>query len=158
MLPKPSSRKHRLASDKELQIITFLNLMVILIPFLLMTTVFAKMAAIELTQPDASTLQKQAPPPPEKKDQTTSLKLTIALLDDELNVLNGETTLGVFKKNTDGTYDLTGLPTLLSKLKQQYPDEKNAVILSRPNISYMTIVEVIDTVRGQFPGISLNEL
>ncbi|OHE57316.1 MAG: hypothetical protein A2Z47_02995 [Thermodesulfovibrio sp. RBG_19FT_COMBO_42_12] len=156
MLPKPSSRKHRLASQKELQIITFLNLMVILIPFLLMTTVFARMAAIELTQPDAST-QKPAPPP-EKRDQTSSLRLTIALLDDELDVLNGETILGVFKKNTGGTYDLTGLPTLLSKIKHQYPDEENAVILSRPNITYMTIVEVIDTVRGQFPGISLNEL
>ena len=157
MLPKPSSRKHKLASDKDLQIITFLNLMVILIPFLLMTTVFAKMAVIELTPPSAST-RKSAPSPPEKRDQTAGLKLTIALLDDEINVLNGETTLGVFKKSTGGTYDLTGLPTLLSKLKQQYPDEKDAIILSRPNITYMTIVEIIDAVRGQFPGISLNEL
>ena len=157
MLPKPSSRKHKLASDKELQIISFLNMMVILIPFLLMTTVFAKMAVIELTPPPVST-QKSAQQPHETRDQTAGLRLTIALLDDEINVLNGETTLGVFKKNTGGTYDLAGLPALLSKLKQQYPNEKDAVILSRPNIPYMIIVEIIDAVRGQFPGISLNEL
>ncbi len=156
MLPKPSSRKHRLASEKELQIITFLNLMVILIPFLLMTTVFAKMAAIELTPPSAKA--QKSVPPPEKRDQAAGFKLTIALLDDEINVLNGETILGVFKKNTDGTYDLTGLPPMLSKLKRQFPDEKDAVILSRPNIPYMLIVEIIDAVRGQFPGISLNEI
>lgn len=157
MLPKPSSRKHRLASEKELQIITFLNLMVILIPFLLMTTVFAKMAVIELTPPAAST-QKSAPPPIDKRDQSAGLKLTLALLDNEINVLNGETTVGVFKKDKGGTYDLSALPLLLSKLKQRYPDENNAVILSRPGIPYMTVVEVIDAVRGQFPGISLNEL
>ena len=150
MLPKPSSRKHRLASDKELQIITFLNLMVILIPFLLMTTVFAKMAGIELTPPAASS-EQQDQPPPVKKDEAAGFRLTIALLDDEINVLNGETTLGVYKKNADGTYDLTGLPPLLSQLKQQNPRENDAVILSRPNIPYMIVVEIIDAVRGQFP-------
>jgi len=157
MLPKPSSRKHRLASDKELQIITFLNLMVILIPFLLMTTVFAKMAVIELTPPAASSEQPDQPHPV-KKDEAAGFRLTIALLDDEINVLNGETTLGVYKKNADGTYDLTGLPPLLSQLKRQNPRENDAVILSRPDIPYMIVVEIIDAVRGQFPGISLNEL
>lgn len=157
MLPKPSSRKHRLASDSELQIITFLNLMVILIPFLLMTTVFAKMAVIELTPPATSSEQPEQPPPV-KKDEAAGFRLTIALLDDEITVLNGETTLGVYKKNADGTYDLTGLPPLLSQLKRQNPRENDAVILSRPNIPYMTVVEIIDAVRGQFPGISLNEL
>ncbi len=157
MLPKPSSRKHRMASDKELQIITFLNLMVILIPFLLMTTVFAKMAAIELTPPPTSS-QQPAQPPTEKKDQTSGFRLTIALLDDEINVLNGETTLGVFRKDTGGRYDLTGLPPLLAQLKRQHPQENDAAILSRPNIPYMTVVEIIDAVRGEFPGVSLNEL
>lgn len=157
MLRKPSSRKHRLASDKELQIITFLNLMVILIPFLLMTTVFAKMAVIELIPPATSSHQP-APASTEKKEQPSRLRLTIAILDNEINVLNGDTTLGVFKKNTAGTYDLTGMPPLISQLKQRYPDEKDAVILSRPDIPYMTIVEIIDAVRGDFPGISLNEL
>ena len=155
MLPKPSSRKHRLASDKELQIITFLNLMVILIPFLLMTTVFAKMAVIELTPPAASSEQPDQPPPV-KKDEAAGFRLTIALLDDEINVLNGETTLGVYKKNADWTYDLTGLPPLLSQLKRQNPRENDAVILSRPDIPYMIVVEIIDAVMGQFPGISLN--
>ncbi len=157
MLPKPSSRKHRMASDKELQIITFLNLMVILIPFLLMTTVFAKMAAIELTPPPTSS-QQPAQSPTEKKDQISGFRLTIAILDDEINVLNGEITLGVFRKDTGGTYDLTGLPPLLAQLKRQYPRENDAVILSRPNIPYMTIIEIIDSVRGEFPGVSLNEL
>ena len=81
MLPKPSSRKHRMASVKELQIITFLNLMVILIPFLLMTAVFAKMAVIELTPPTTSS-QPSGPPHPEKKDRQAEFRLTIAILDD----------------------------------------------------------------------------
>jgi len=157
MLPKPSSRKHRMSSDKELQIITFLNLMVILIPFLLMTAVFAKMAVIELTPPTTSSQQSGAPPQ-EKKDRQAKFRLTIAILDDEINVLNGETPLGVFKKDANGAYDFTGLSALLAQLKQQYPDEKDAVILSRPNIPYMILVETIDAARGQFPGISLSEL
>lgn len=157
MLPKPSSRKHRMASEKDLQILAFLNLMVILIPFLLMTAVFAKMAAIEMTPP-ATSSQQPGQPSPEKKEQQAEFRLTIAILDDEINVLNGETPLGVFKKDATGTHDFTGLSALISQLKQQYPDEKNAAILSRPNIPYMIIVETIDATREGFPGISLNEL
>ncbi len=157
MLPKPSSRKHRLASDSELQIITFLNLMVILIPFLLMTTVFARMAAIELTPPAVSASQPAKPDVPDKSP-VSGFRLTVVILDDEINVLNGEATLGVFRKDPAGRYDLSGLTPLLESLKRKNPGINDASILSRPNVPYMIVVEVIDAVRGQFPGISLNEL
>ena len=65
-----------------------------------MTAVFAKMAVIELTPPTTSSQQSGAPPG--EKDRQAEFRLTIAILDDEINVLNGETPLGVFKRMQTG--------------------------------------------------------
>lgn len=157
MLPKPSSRKHRMASEKDLQIIAFLNLMVILIPFLLMTAVFAKMAVIDMEAPPVSS-QESRPQNSGLKDQKKLFRLTIAILENEINVLDGETLLGIFRKDAAGNYDYSGLSALITQLKSRYPGENDLSILSRPDTPYMILVETIDAARGQFPGISLNEL
>ncbi|MCC7201340.1 MAG: biopolymer transporter ExbD [Nitrospirae bacterium] len=157
MLPRPSSRKHRMASEKDLQIIAFLNLMVILIPFLLMTAVFAKMAVIDMEAPQVSS-QESGPQNSGVKDQKKLFRLTIAILENEINVLDGETLLGIFRKDTAGNYDYSGLSALITQLKSRYPGENDLSILSRPDTPYMILVETIDAARGQFPGISLNEL
>jgi len=155
MLPRPSSRKHRLHEEKELQITAFLNLMVILIPFLLVTAVFARMAAIELTLPSeskASSAKNSSTATPHK------FSLIISIKENEIKVLNNETPLGTYKQDEKGSYHFEQLTELLASLHKQYPEEKGATILSRPSISYKTLVETIDTVREGFPDISLGEL
>ena len=47
---------------------------------------------------------------------------------------------------------------LLQNLKQEFPEEKSATILSSPYVQYKTLVETIDAVREGFPDISLDEL
>ncbi|MBI5406473.1 MAG: biopolymer transporter ExbD [Nitrospirae bacterium] len=155
MLPRPSSRKHRLHEEKELQITAFLNLMVILIPFLLVTAVFARMAAIELTLPSESKTSS------EKNSRIATphkFRLIISITENEIKVLNNETPLGTYKQDEKGSYHFEQFTELLTRLKKEYPEEKGAIILSMPSISYKTLVETIDTVREGFPDISLGEL
>ena len=155
MLPRPSSRKHRLHEEKELQITAFLNLMVILIPFLLVTAVFARMAAIELTLPSES---KASPEKNARAAVPHKFRLIISIHENEIRVMNNETPLGTYKQDEKGSYHFEEFTELLIRLKKEYPEEKSATILSRPSISYKTLVETIDTVREGFPDISLGEL
>ncbi len=154
MLPRPSLSKHRLHEEKELQITAFLNLMVILIPFLLVTAVFARMAAIELTLPNESKVSQDR----NKEIAMPKFHLVVSIREDGIEVLNDKTALGVFKQDAKGAYSFAGLSDLLRQLKQQYPAEKSAVVLSRPSISYETLVATIDIVREGFPDISIGEL
>lgn len=156
MLPRPSERKHRMHEQTGLQITAFLNLMVVLVPFLLLTAVFARMAVIELALPGESKLSQQ-----ENKNKDVpvqKLELIVSIWDNELSVRDNGTLLEVFKRDKKGDYNFSGLSRLLLQLKQQYPEEKNAVVLSRPNISYKILVETIDIVREEFPDISLGEI
>lgn len=138
-----------------MQITAFLNLMVILIPFLLVTAVFARMAAIELTLPSESKA-------PQEKGRAIAtahkFRLIISIRENQIRVMNNETPLGTYKQDEKGAYHFDQFTELLTKLHKQYPEEKGATILSRPSISYKTLVETIDTVREGFPDISLGEL
>ncbi len=154
MLPRPSLRKHRMHEVKELQITAFLNLMVILIPFLLVTAVFARITAIELTLP----VESKASQPGDKATPVQRLNLTVSISENEITILSNGTSLMVFSRDEKGSYNFNGISKFLLQLKQQYPEEKGAVVLSRPSISYKTLVETIDAVREGFPDVSLGEL
>ena len=55
------SRKNRLEQVAEIDVTTFMNLMVILVPFLLVTAVFSRMTVLQLQLP--SKMPKVALPP-----------------------------------------------------------------------------------------------
>lgn len=150
MLPRPSLRKHRLHEEKEVQITAFLNLMVVLVPFLLLTAVFARITAIELSLPSPSSNA-------EPNTTQAGLTLIVSISEDGIDVFNGNERLAFFQKSNE-YYNLQELSKVLRELKQKYPEERNALILSRPQIPYGILVEVIDEVREKFPEISLGEL
>ena len=158
MLRRPSFRKHRVHEDKELQLTALVDIMVTLISFMLVTAVFVKMSSLELNLPEesknppASTQKKQSAPSP------PGFRLVISVSEDQIDVFNDKTSLGVYKKDEKGSYNFTELTNMLRQLKKQYPDEKSATILSNPSIHYNILVSTMDAVRDGFPEISLEEL
>jgi len=148
MLPRPSLRRHRLHEEKTLHITAFLNLMVVLVPFLLLTAVFTRLTAIEL---DLSASQTAV-----STDTDKTLKLIISISKDNIYVFNNKNLIATIKK-TDSAYDLSHLSEILKNLKQQFPANTSALILSKPYISYRTVVDIIDSTREFFPDISLGE-
>ena len=135
------SRKggRRYIETAELNITAFMNLMVILVPFLLITAVFSRLAVLELNLPASST------EPADPQEQTFQLEVVIRA--DQIEV--GDRNIGALGiyPNTSGGYDFEALSSKLTELKDSYPEKTDAAILLESEISYDTLVQVMDRVR-----------
>jgi biopolymer transport protein ExbD len=124
--------------EAELNITAFLNLMVILIPFLLITAAFSRFSIIELYLPPASEGTLKA---------IKELQLEVIIRPDSLEVADRQGGLIKRLKNTQEGYDLKGLNELLVQIKLRFQDKRNIFILSEPNTHYEIMVQVMDAVR-----------
>ena len=133
-------RKRRHKEATELNITAFMNLMVILVPFLLITAVFSRLAVLELNLPAAQSAAENEPPTPE-------LQLEITVRENSIEV--GDRSNGALSRidNADQRYDLAALSEYLQRVKRQFPDKADATLLLEPEISYEVLVQVMDTVR-----------
>ena len=131
-------RRHRHKETVDLNITAFMNLMVILVPFLLITAVFSRMAVLELNLPSSSSAGDEPP---------TELVLEITVRQDSISV--GDRNLGTLKAipNKDDDYDLKSLSDYLKRVKARYPDKTDATLLLEPDIPYDVLVQVMDSVR-----------
>ena len=136
-----SSRRgcRRNVETAELNITAFMNLMVILVPFLLITAVFSRLAVLELNLPGSSS------EPAEPQEQVFQLEVTIRADKIEVGDRN-QGLLGVYK-NGDAGYDYEALRAKLVELKKRYPQKTDAAILLEQDIAYDTLVQVMDAVR-----------
>jgi biopolymer transport protein ExbD len=134
-------RKHRKrhTDADELNITAFMNLMVALVPFLLITAVFSRLTVLELNLPGAESVANP--------DQTPEFQLEITVRDGSIEV--GDRNAGRLSRieNLASGYDLEKLAAFLQRVKQQFPDKVDATLLLEPDISYQAIVEVMDTMR-----------
>ena len=123
----------------ELNITAFMNLMVILVPFLLITAVFSQRAILELNLPGASS------EPAENPAETIQLEITVRASRIEVGDRNG----GLLSRidNVDGNYDLDRLAEKLREVKYVNPDKIDCTLLLESDISYETLVQVMDKVR-----------
>ena len=124
----------------ELNITAFMNLMVILVPFLLITAVFSRLAILELNLPGSST------EPVDPQEQTFQLEVIVRKDKIEIGDRN-QGLLGVYPNAVDGVYDYEALSVKLTELKERYPEKTDASILLEQDIPYDTLVQVMDRVR-----------
>ncbi len=130
--------RRRNSETAELNITAFMNLMVILVPFLLITAVFSRLAILELNLPGSST---EAAEPQEPVFQ---LEVTVRKNRLEVGDRN-QGLMGVYPNEADG-YDYDGLSAKLEEIKKRYPDKLDASILLESDIAYDTLVQVYDRV------------
>ena len=132
-------RRRQNDDTAELNITAFMNLMVILVPFLLMTAVFSRLAILELNLPGSST------EPVEPQDQVFQLEVIVRTNKIEVGDRN-QGLLGIYP-NTDDGYDYVAVGDKLAELKVRYPDKTDASILLEQEIPYDTLVQIMDKVR-----------
>lgn len=140
MIRRRRRGRHHNDETAELNITAFMNLMVILVPFLLMTAVFSRLAILELNLPGSST------EPVDPQEQTFQLEIIVRKGKIEVGDRN-QGLLGIYPSNEEGDYDYDALSTKLSELKGKYPSKTDASILLEFDISYDTVVQVMDRVR-----------
>lgn len=132
-------RKH-LAAPPELNITAFMNLMVVLVPFLLITAVFSRITILELNVPKAAS----AEPTP---DEQVQMDLEVTVRRGSIEV--GDRQVGLLKAipaATDGS-DLAAVSDLLQQIKARFPDKTDVTLLLESDIPYERLVDVMDTLR-----------
>jgi biopolymer transport protein ExbD len=122
----------------ELDMTTFLNLMVALIPFLLVPAVFSRIAIVELSRP--STAGGAAAKEPE-------FRVEVMVRSAGLEIGNGSALIAALPK-VDGDYDLVELSALVLSLKRDHPELEAASVLLEPDIAYDHLIRVMDVVRS----------
>ncbi|MFL0799639.1 MAG: biopolymer transporter ExbD [Agarilytica sp.] len=140
-------KRNRMEDTVELNITAFLNLMVILVPFLLITAVFSRMTVLELNLPALDAKSKE--------NKEIKLQLQVVITEESLVVKDAN--LGEFKrinlKDDSGLiqdkqrYVWKPLSEILLELKRRFPEEQSIALLLDRSVSYKTMIEVMDHVR-----------
>ncbi len=128
----------RRAETPPLDVTTFLNLMVVLIPFLLISAVFSRVTILELSVPTTSA---------QAAKQTPNFAIEVIVREKGLEIANGQSVEAAIPKK-DGEYDMQMLFEVMTRLKAMYPAKEDATVLMEPDIEYDYLIRIMDAVRG----------
>ncbi len=149
MARRHSRRRRGIRETPELDITTFLNLMVVLVPFLLISAVFSRVTILELSVPTAAGGSGMVKP---------NFTVEVVVRKAGLELANGAQVVAAMPK-ADGQYDLDQLSEMLMRLKKDYPDKTDATVLMEPDIDYDTLIQVMDRVRQtELPALDNEEV
>jgi biopolymer transport protein ExbD len=125
---------------EELNITAFLNLMVILVPFLLITAVFSRLTVLELNLPALDA----------KGDASAKVKLQLELVIREHSFDIQDANLGLIKKieRTQKDSQWKQFTDAMVAIKTRFPDESSISLLLEPAVDYKTMINVMDKVRS----------
>jgi biopolymer transport protein ExbD len=138
-------RTRRLRKEvPHLEITAFINLIVVLVPFLLSTAVFTRLAVMDLQLPAQQSAVDQL--------KVDNLQLEIVIRKDALEV--GDRVGGLIQRieakaaTTGVEHDVKALQQLMVMVKGKFPTQREATLLAEPDTSYDQLVQVMDAVRG----------
>jgi biopolymer transport protein ExbD len=136
------ARRHRYRRAREetpgLDVTTFLNLMVVLIPFLLISAVFSRITIMELDIPTSAG---------GSASNTPNFAIEVIVRKAGLEIANGSTVEVAIPKKDD-QYDMEMLSKMLKRLKTRFPEKQDATVLMEPEIEYDYLIQIMDAVRG----------
>jgi biopolymer transport protein ExbD len=112
--------------------------MVVLVPFLLITAVFSRIAIVELNLPSSAGGAAVSEP---------TFRVEVIVRERGLEVTNGSVPIAAIPK-VKGEYDLERLSQLVMSLKRDHPDTNDASVLLEPYIEYDYLIQVMDVVRS----------
>lgn len=130
--------KRRNKDAPELDVTTFLNLMVVLIPFLLITVVFSRLTIVELNVPSSEGAKSLG---------EENFRVEVIVREAGIEITNGSATIASMPKKDD-EYDLGTLSDFIVELKREHPDQDAASVLMEESIPYDYLIRVMDIVRS----------
>lgn len=125
-----------------LEVTAFINLIVVLVPFLLSTAVFSRMAVLDLQLPAQSSGVQQL--------KGNDLQLEIVIRSAGIAVTDKIGGLIQDVPAKAGEHDLKTLAALMLQLKEKFPDKTTATLLAEDNTPYEHLVMVMDAVRARY--------
>jgi biopolymer transport protein ExbD len=132
------ARRHRRRQEPDMNITAFMNLMVVLVPFLLISAVFSRLTILQLNLPSSATVN----------EPQQVLQLEVIVRKNEIQVADRGSGLLKTLPNTPQGYDFTGLNAYMQQVKAKFPQKTDATVLLEPDTAYDTVVQVMDAVRA----------
>jgi len=124
----------------ELNITAFMNLMVVLVPFLLMTAVFNHITILDLNLPELGK------PNPSDKPPTFELRVTIREQAMFMTISQVAKPVPIKMLRNEHNYFL--LKQILLQVKAEHPDQTSIIILAEKNTPYDHLIQVMDAARS----------
>jgi biopolymer transport protein ExbD len=124
-----------------LDVTAFINLIVVLVPFLLSTAVFTRLSVLELSLPAQATGALE-------KLSADKLNLEIVIRAETIEV--GDRIGGLIQSipKSAGHHDIAMLATVARTIKERFPEKTDATVLPEPNVPYDVLVQVMDALRA----------
>jgi len=122
----------------DIDVTTFLNLMVVLVPFLLITAVFSRLTIVELNLPAGSAGSGES---------EDTFRVEVIVRDQGIEIGNGTEIIAALPKS-GGEYDFAMLSDLMLELKRERPEHEEASVLMEAHIPYDYLIRTMDTVRS----------
>jgi biopolymer transport protein ExbD len=161
MAKRPSKRSHHKGEPGDLNLTPIMNVFIIVIPFLLLTAVFAKTAIIDIYLPQ----EGQGGGGGGSSEQKI-LAIKVTKTGFEIGGVGGGARIGL----KDNALDFKGLNEELVRIKDRAPSQEEVILLFDQETSYDIVVKVMDAARETtvekdgvkrrrllFPAVSLGE-
>ncbi|VAW68095.1 hypothetical protein MNBD_GAMMA09-2415 [hydrothermal vent metagenome] len=132
-------RRKLVKEDTELNITAFLNLMVILVPFLLITAVFSRVTILELNLPAKNALSKQ--------QETIKLQLELVVRKHSFEIRDANLGRIKYFPRSETETNWQAFTDVLVEIKTRFPEEQSITLMLEPKINYKTLIKVMDRVR-----------
>jgi biopolymer transport protein ExbD len=147
---KRAMGRERRPEDAELNITPVMNMFLILVPFLLLTAVFVRIAVLELSLPS---LKKDGT----REQRPESAVLIILSVTEKGFELRAPNTKIPMIRRKGEEYDYDTLIRRLRELDRKFVGVDDVIISPAATIKYEVIVKVMDRCRENgFPNISIS--
>lgn len=148
--------KHKHKPEAELDITSFMNLMIVLVPVLLLSMVFAHITVLDLKLPDLAADPASAPDVPDEY----SLEVVIYPQGFVINQPAGRRLRSIPANEQGQDYQNLSitLQAIKARLEEMGQEKRDIVVLSQKDTDYQTLVSVMDTVRSFKAVVAASEV
>jgi biopolymer transport protein ExbD len=150
----PATKRANKSLSKDIEVIDldltpFMNIFMVLVPFLAVMSVFTHIAIVDFSLPPAQT---EGP----GQGQSKELDISIVITQDGYRIVGTGKKLDLIPK-VRSRYQLDQLRVILKAIKFEYPSQKSLVLVLAPDVIYDDIIQFMDACReSQFPDIGLS--
>lgn len=142
-------RKHKHTEAADLDVTSFMNLMIVLVPVLLLSMVFTHTTVIDLNFPSGENAADAFDP--------DSVHLEVVVKSDGFVVADGRGGAIKTLPKVDGEYDFARLSLVMQELKRRMPEKEDISVLLMEQTDYQTLVSIMDRVRS-YPTVQNMEV
>ena len=165
---KPSKARTHEEEPEELDLTPYMNFVMILIPVIMASSEYTKLAMIPIDLPSTGG-GASSPTDGPVEEPEAKLSLAVSITSQGFTITSEQARLPIIPlKGTEYDYEALGqkLWDLKEQVRGQFPDENDIIIASAQDIQYNVIIQTMDATRmyveengtrhDVFPNVSLS--